>query len=255
MNRCFGAVGLAFTLALFLIACSDTTKPDLDTTSPVVEFELAVWQSGTSCPMSVAFYIDPRGCTDNESSLGDLEARWDFDNNGEWDTEFGTLEPFVCRHMPKLPTTNWVVSGEVKDKAGNFSSAVESLEMPSWVSVPTDIIAGELSIYTRESYRDHVDTVSTGGAFDVWLLVQDWTNETDFSVVHKYYVDDKFVGECFREPFYCPSYLACGSRFEVSAGILESGEHEIRVELDIVGDLIETNLENNSATRTITVVD
>jgi len=241
--------GMFLILALVITSCSDSNQPELDTTPPEADFELAVWNACSYCPMSVSFYINSGGCMDNETSQEMLQARWDYDNNGEWDTELVPLESFVCRRLPSLPIGTWDVRGEIVDQAGNASISTASIELPDWVSVPPDIVAGEIWINSNDPCTTPADTVKAGEPVFILALKQDWVNDSELSVFTRLFLDDVLIEESVGGPSVCPYWLVCHPPFDIPEGVSDLGRHEFRVEVGIVGEVEETNYENNTSTR------
>jgi hypothetical protein len=250
-------IGLVFLISIsfWVLACSKTTNPELDETPPNIVLDLSVYTINANTPHSISFFIMPRGSSDNFSSYKELQVRWDFENDGEWDTEFQDLVS-IADFVPKtLPSDTWVVKCEMKDMAGNVSTHTESYQLPGWVATPPDVIAGEIRLLKRNSGSALGDTLNVGEDFYISLPRQDWLNEDDVVVTQRYFVDNQLVGENFSEAVF-PDPI--GLRFPINLeheGIHTTGVHEIRVELEMSGDQTESNVENNSASRIVYVVD
>ncbi len=71
--------------------------------------------SATCLPTNTDFTFDASGVSDNEDATADLEVRWDFDNDGSWDTGFGTNKTVTHQYGS---TGTYTVKLEVKDSGG-----------------------------------------------------------------------------------------------------------------------------------------
>ena len=239
-------------LITLVVSCGDPSETEQDQTPPVVQFELSVWKRSSDIPMSVAFYIDPRKCSDDQSSSENLEARWDFNNDGIWDTELGPVETFICRTPPVLPEGTWEVKCELHDAGGNVSTGSESLEMPDWTPSSPDIIAGSIRLALNNS---EIDSVRVGETLNWYTLRQNWVNEESMVVRYRYYINDEYIGDSSHEAQYCPSHLFCTEWYSISGGLNAPGNYQLRVEMSLEGEIEETDLENNTSTRLIYVYE
>ena len=71
--------------------------------------------SATCLSTNTDFTFDASGVTDPEDATADLEVRWDFDNDGSWDTGFGTTKTVTHQYSA---TGSYTVKMEVKDNGG-----------------------------------------------------------------------------------------------------------------------------------------
>ncbi len=246
---------MAILLVLLVAAsCSDTSSPGIDNIPPVVQFSLLVWPQGaeTDVPMSVTFYIDPRACSDNESSIDELQARWDFNLDDEWDTELGPVEPFVYRNPIDLPQGTWEVSCELKDSGGNVSIGTASLELPFWYPQSPDVILGGIRLSLHDA---ELDSIGVGETIWWHTLRQYWINGDDYVAHFNYFIDGVSIGQESYTPDYCPSHLFCTELNLLQGGIDTPGTYELRVEASLEGEFPESNLDNNSSTRIIRVYE
>jgi len=244
-----------FLFTLLILACSKTTEPEQDVTPPSVNVQLSVYPVNSFIPYSFSFYATPRGSSDNHSSFDDLQIRWDFENDGEWDTEFQDMVSISDFVPSVLPVTTWFVKCELKDLAGNSTVHTEPYLLPEWLPTPPDILAGEIRLFNMNSRTTFGDTLQVGEEFYIALPRQDWLNEEGLHVTLRYYIDDQFLGENSTSTYY-PNpnggQLPPGFAYE---GFQTLGVHEIRVELELSGDPIESNVENNSASRVVFIVE
>ncbi len=131
----------------FLVACRKSTEPTPDRTPPNIEIMLGVYPvSNGFCPVAATYYINPQASSDNVSSDNELKARWDFDNDGVWDTEFEEVGSIDGYQPIPIPQPSWFVTCEMKDLAGNSSIKTESILVPSWMPTLPDVVAGEIFI-------------------------------------------------------------------------------------------------------------
>lgn len=242
-------------LNVFVLACSKTAEPDLDNTAPNVVVQLSVYPIATGTPHSYSFYATPRSSSDNNSSVNDLRVRWDLENDGEWDTEFQGLESVADFVPSTLPVDDWFVKCEMRDLAGNSVIHTESLLLPEWLPVPPDIIAGEIYLSEVSSRAALGDTLQLGASFNISLPRQDWLNEENLHVTQRYYIDDLLVGEDYSSTYFPNPNWHRLPRILEYEGFQFLGVHEIRVELELSGELTESNGENNSASRMVYVVE
>lgn len=250
-----GLFACAMILLTWLSSCSDTSSPEADKTPPTIDLELLVWRVGPhDGSLAIVFYLNPEGSRDDVSPAGNLQARYDYDDDGTWDTEFQTAASFICPHPGALPVGTWTVACEMKDAAGNTAFQRSSLELPDWFPAAPDLMIGpvELSIWGG---HEPGDPLQVGEGFTLAVRYQDWLDEDDAFITQRYYIDDELVGQQGRSPHFCASHLYCTTLFSLEEGIAQPGVHEIRVEATLEGGLVDTNPENNSAVLTVTVVE
>ncbi len=236
---------------LFLIACSSV--PELDHEAPVIWLQLSTWYTEGNCPMSVVFSLNPNHSSDNVSSLDECRIRYDFDDDGQWDTEFE--EPVLRQWEPEfnLPAGQWVVKCELKDAMGNSAVHTETLDMPAWTPTAPDVIAGRITLQGFAPNEPH-PAVRAGVPVRIFLVAQDWINDEDILIHQAYFLDDVLIGELERSPRLCPSNLCCASIFELDDGWTEVGLHDLRIEVTIEGNSPDTDPSNNSPSTVIEVI-
>lgn len=118
-------------IIITLSACEKPNNPDPDpnpTSDSIPEAIFVVDPlSGT---IETEFSFDASASTDNETPLSDLQVRWDFENDDEWDTDYSTTK--TISHIFSSANTYTVVL-EVVDTAGNtdsFSKDVVVSDLP-----------------------------------------------------------------------------------------------------------------------------
>lgn len=238
-----------------LLGCSESTEPQQDLTPPNIEINLGIYpDSADFCSHAAFYYIDPRGSSDNTSSSDELRARWDFENDGIWDTEFAEVESILDFLPRPLLASSWQVKCEMQDMDGNSTVKIDSMQLPEWLPIPPDIVAGEVRVHAQNSYLSSVDTFYAGESFVIYLGRRDWINESGVQISQRYYIDDHFIGENTGQTNYPNPGFCSASGYAVSGGISTPGTHEIRVEAKPSEGVVETNGKNNSATCVVYVV-
>lgn len=246
---------LAAIALLVQAGCSDSSAPTGDTTPPTFEVYLNVVERDSACPSNIIFYIRPFRGNDNETASDDLKIRWDFDNDGQWDTDFDVFQEMDWFQPDPLPSGIWSVKSEVVDQAGNSTVHVEALELYPWVPVPPDIIAGSISVTAGSSFKTEVDTLTVGQPFSFSVMRRDWLKPADQLLGLAWYIDDKLVKET-TVLTYLPAQPSCvGTGIVVDAGIAAPGLIELRVVFDSAGDFAETDEGNNVAVKNVVVVE
>lgn len=93
------------------------------------------------------FVFDARGCTDAEDSIDSLEVRWDWTNDGIWDTNYSTT--LTTAHNYSSSGT-YSIKLEVKDSGGLVNTLIIQLVVavsnePSMVTINEIFAAGSFS--------------------------------------------------------------------------------------------------------------
>lgn len=252
MTRFAGAF-LALSLLGSTVGCSDSPTEQADR-SPTPCFTMSVYTLMEDCPFGrVIFFLDPMCSKDDRTYFRDLDVRWDFDDDGIWDTEWGPIFPNVSYDPNPIGMTIWRARCEVRDAADNTSVRRDSLDLRAILPEPPDIIAGRIVITTEASGGSYVDTVSANQAFGITIWDRCWLESDGPSVKTEFRIDGALVyaqwgtcmpgiqGWCFghgRDGFVLP----------------DGGVHQIEVVLDADNEIIETNEANNSAHRSLVVV-
>lgn len=250
---------VAFALLILLspfIGCSSSHNPTEDNTPPKFEFFLNINRSNsTFCSDAAKYSINPLPSSDNETERSNLLVRWDFGSDGEWDTDFEEVA-YIDDYLPNpIPQQDWVVTGEMKDQAGNSVQKTVAIDLPSWMPEIPDIVAGELRVETLDPNSSDVDTLRVSEMFTIFLGRRDWVNDPNAFVVKKYYIDNVLVAENNENVSY-PNPHSCsinGRTF--GAGQLVVGTHEFRIEVGLGGGAEERNADNNSASKIVYVIE
>jgi uncharacterized protein (TIGR02145 family) len=80
-------------------------------TPPTASFTVSP-SNGTA---NTDFYFDASGCSDSEDAASTLQLRWDWDDDGTWDTDYSTAKTAMHRYTSIGTKTIWL---EVKDSGG-----------------------------------------------------------------------------------------------------------------------------------------
>lgn len=244
---------LLFAALCFVSSCNDSTNLDVDTTPPVARLTLSVWDHDDACPFSAVFAMNPVGSTDDRTPRNGLRVRWDWDNDGAWDSGYEVLDIAACDPDP-LPIGTWTVRCEVMDWAGNTDTAEASMTLPAWLPTPPDVVAGPIRIWSTGVIRTTVDTLGVGQEFAIQTGRRDWVSPAGQHVWTAFFVDGVQVGEV-ESVVYLPDRTMC-DWYSVTAvgGITAPGVHELKVVEDARGAIAETDEGNNTTTREVVVV-
>lgn len=148
------------------------TKPN---NSPKASFEIDP-ASGTT---STTFTVNASGCSDNEDNLSSLQVRWDWNNDGTFDTNYDTKK--VETHKFNIPG-NYVVKLEVKDSGNLLGTKTKSISVSTSNTLPTayfDVIPDEgyagITLFTFDASKsaDEEDIIDD--------LIFNWDFEYNYS--------------------------------------------------------------------------
>ena len=96
----------------------------LDTTPPTAAFSVSP-NSGIAA--ETGFNFNAAATTDNLASASDLQIRWDWDNDGSYDTGWSAAK--TASHTYSVGGGNKTVKLEAKDGAGNTSSTTRQISV------------------------------------------------------------------------------------------------------------------------------
>lgn len=113
---------LFFIIITFCIACSSdpTSSNKENNTPPKALFSISP-KTGTPATF---FTFNASACSDAEDSLEALHVRWDWENDGTWDTEY-SLEKIVTHQYSEAG--NWIIKMMVRDSEGLMDSVALQL--------------------------------------------------------------------------------------------------------------------------------
>jgi len=98
-------------ITCLLLGCGDDGTCPGSNTAPAATF-LITPASGTT---DTTFQYDASGSSDGEDPVSKLQVRWDWENDGTWDTEWSTAK--TAEHQYGTVGT-WISTLEVKDSGG-----------------------------------------------------------------------------------------------------------------------------------------
>ncbi len=110
-NAIFSCIILMITF-IFLINCNKKqTNEPTDNTTLTASFTV----NPTLGLTSTIFNFDASGCSDPEDPISSLQVRWDWDNNGTWDTGYSTTKTATHQYSTEGTKT---INFEVKNTRG-----------------------------------------------------------------------------------------------------------------------------------------
>ena len=113
---------LTLIITFFSFGCQEegTTTPEVKPNAPTATFTV-VPESGTT---ETTFIFDASGCSDQEDDVSKLEVRWDWENDGKWDTGYSRNK--IATHQFSY-TDSYTVKLEVKDSDGSLNSNTKTI--------------------------------------------------------------------------------------------------------------------------------
>ncbi|MBE0565954.1 MAG: hypothetical protein IH621_08365 [Krumholzibacteria bacterium] len=205
-----------------------------------------------------AFACNPLETRDDATRRHRLAARWDWEDDGVWDTDFAPLD-YVSGFVPSpLPQGTWSARCEVRDEAGHVVAVADTVALPDpWFTAP-DLVARRATVDTLQWFSE-TDTVRAGQPFAIMANHLRWTERDAPGSMHiEIRVDGVLVqrsehrlapnlhwgSDCDAVSQYSTCIVSCA----------EPGVHTITVVVDADDELAETDETNNTHTRTFVVV-
>ena len=115
---------LLFSMSCFLLMINACDKKNSPTNSenqpPTASFSVSPESNTTNA----IFSFDASGCSDNEDPIDNLQVRWDWENDGTWDTEYSTNK--FDNHQYSAEGTKTIVL-EVRDTGGLTATTTNSV--------------------------------------------------------------------------------------------------------------------------------
>lgn len=246
---------LYFFTLLSLAGCSDSSEPERDFQAPNVDVLLQLENLDSHCLFWPRLSADPRGSSDNKTDVSGLKIRWDFFNDGEWDSDFGDLD-IIFHQFSEPPLEDvWNVRCEVQDEAGNSRIWEGTLDYPvdDWPDSP-DIIASAISIIPEEMSTTEVDTMIVGQEYLFRAFRRDWMPESFLPYEVEFFVDENLI---YRGTLVGFSGLdSCmGLGYPIPEEFMTVGTHDLVVVFDSGGVVTETDETNNTFSRSVVVVE
>ena len=148
---------LALTIIIFNISCKKSPTSSSTNTAPVASFSI----TPTSGTVDTVFDFNATGSSDIEDATSVLEVRWDWENDGTWDTNFSTTK--TATHQYATVGTH-TIKLEVKDSGGMTNTTTKYLvvQQPSIVVTFPD---ANFEALIRETLNK-----STGDIYDTDLV-------------------------------------------------------------------------------------
>ncbi len=252
--------------ALLLAACRDsdpyrppgTERPGDDTppqAALIISFDDVVVEGYAY----TKFSCNPLGSRDDYTPRHELGARWDWENDGEWDTPFRPLA-YESGFVPvPLPAGRWSAKCEVRDEAGHIVGVADTVSLPDpWYRAP-DLVARRANLDTIGNYST-TDTVRVGQPFLIMANHLRWTEaDTPGAMSIDLYLDGVMVQR--SRHFVAPNLhwgSDCDADFQYGTSeqtVGAAGVHTITVVVDAANEFAETDETNNTHTRTFVAVE
>jgi photosystem II stability/assembly factor-like uncharacterized protein len=111
----------------FVVGSNGTILIKSTAISPVNTPPTAVFTiSATTGTIDTTFYVDASECSDAQDSTDILEVRWDWENDGTWDTQYSTTK--IASHQYSTDGT-YTIKLEVKDSRGSTDTATNTVQV------------------------------------------------------------------------------------------------------------------------------
>ena len=111
-------------LASFVTLYNSCQEEEKDNTPPVAVFTI----TPTNGTVDTVFTFDASGCSDAEDMPSILIVRWDWENNGEWDTDWSGNKTLFHQFDQQ---GNYTVAMEVKDSGGLVDAETQEVTVTS----------------------------------------------------------------------------------------------------------------------------
>ena len=166
-----------------------TTANAASNTAPTASFSI----SPSSGSTATDFSFDPSASTDNEDATSALQVRWDWENDGNWDTGFFSMQTITHRYTSEGTKT---VKLEVKDTGGLTDTKTKTVTVSSSNTAPTasftvDPTSGDTNTnfqFDASASSDNEDNFSQLRFSWDWEDDGSWDmeNSTNYSPTHTY---------------------------------------------------------------------
>jgi len=131
------------------------------------------------------FTFDASGCYDAEDPLSVLEVRWDFQNDGEWDTHFSTTKAAVWVYGV---SGNYVVKLEVRDSDALTGSTTKLLSVTDANLKPEAFFTVNPESGSTETvfYLDASESSDTEDSIEELQVRWDWSNDGTWDTEYRF---------------------------------------------------------------------
>jgi hypothetical protein len=215
-------------------------------TEPTACFTMRVSpRQDAPCSYLLDFILDPTCSSDDSTLTNDLEVRWDYDGDQQWDTSFGPLDR-NDDFRPDPSASVWRARCQVRDREGHIAEHLDSLAIGPYPTAP-DIIAGHILFEVDMIARD---TVRANEPFDVSVCV---TSAGEFSPYKTVIWRDAVRADSSMDGTG-GTVFGCACWGHGGWVITQPGLHVFTVLFDADNAYTETNEHNNSTTDTLVVV-
>ncbi len=171
-NKCF--IILTLTTLVFTISCKNNPT-DSENVAPTASFTI----NPTSGTNLTAFTFDASGSSDSEDETSVLKVRWDWNNDGAWDTDYSTTK--IATHQYTVAGTYTIVL-EVEDSEYLTNSTTKTLNVSIVNTAPTASFTVSPTSGTVDTVFDF-DARGSNDNEDETSVLQvrwDWNNDGTF---------------------------------------------------------------------------
>ncbi|RPI01882.1 MAG: hypothetical protein EHM72_05455 [Calditrichaeota bacterium] len=201
-----------FILGCFFQGCSKNPNDEPKNSAPIASF-FATPEIGDT---STDFQFDASGCSDTQDPVSALQVRWDWENDGGWDTDFAADK--IVTHRYNVADT-WTVNLEVKDSGGLTGSATRQVTVNNYagaIELQWVAIAG--------GTFDMGDTFGDGQGWElpVHEVALDSFQISKYEVTNAQYA--KFLNEYGSDQVKAGEFAGETMIFEYSRGVEKSDE-------------------------------
>lgn len=150
---------IVLTFLVFNISCKKNPTSSENTngtanTAPIASFVI----NPTSGTIDTVFDFDATGSSDNEDATTVLQVRWDWDNDGVWDTDYSTTK--TATHQYSTVGT-YTVKLEVKDSAGLTNTTTKTVSITNTANAQFSLLYS-FTGSNSDGYRPHGSLISDG---------------------------------------------------------------------------------------------
>ena len=239
-----GSRNLVLVVAL-LSSCSRDKPAAPEVGVPTACFTMSKeLETDAACLYQFVFTLDASCVTDDVTAPASLQVRWDFQNDGTWDTGFSTTK--LVQNVTPNPVATWIARLEVRDADGKTAQTTRALPLGP-LPVSPDLEAG------RVTFRQQTGLVDTVRVNEDFTLTVNQTCAGDFPswearISRNGVVLDSLMLGCSGGVFGCTG----GGRD--GWAIATPGTYQFTAVIDSDNQHVETNEGNNVAQGTLVVI-